>query len=123
MSMRKEFPSSAESQIPLKFLKDSPSYDESKPYYVSGLLPHHQEVFRTNIEYEILSQSRLYDLRGYERQLSIDRHGFEIIDIPSNTVSLDVRGSQKLQYMEMMTELARETLGGSFALCYDCRVS
>lgn len=122
MAISREFSSAAESQIDLKFLKDSPDYEASKPYYVSGPLPQHLETSRTNIQYEILGHNRLHNLRGYEDRLSLDRHGFKIINVPPDTVSLDIRGSQKQQYIETMTEYARNVLGASYALCYDCRV-
>lgn len=122
MALRSYFPSASRSQIDVNFLKDLAKYDASKPYHVSGFLPEDLEILRTNIEYQTLHHLPLFNLRGHEHNLSIDKHGFEIIQVPADVTTLDVRGTQKQEYIEELTEIVRERLYAPFALCYDSRV-
>lgn len=122
MALRQRFPSLAYSHIDLQFLRDSPEYDTAKPYHISGLPTHNLEIPRSNIQYQAVRQVPLYNLRGKEAQLSVAEHGFQVMEVPPYITDLDVRGPQKQEYIENVTQMAKSLLEASFALCYDCRV-
>ena len=123
MALRSQFPTVSESRIEATFLEDLSEYKHTKPYYISGILPKEPESSRTNIVYRKIQDIPLFDLRGEEHKLTIAKHGFQIIDVPEDIMSLDVRGSQKQEYIHRMVEYVKQLLNASFILCYDCRVS
>lgn len=123
MAERRYFPSTRPQSVKLQFLKELPEYETIKPYHISGLSGDALDFPRTNIQYQELLQDRLYNLRGVEANLSIADHGFQIIQVPSETAFLDIRGRQQQEYIEEITRMVKRLLGASFALCYDCKVS
>jgi hypothetical protein len=122
MALRSCFPSAPISHIDLRFLSDIPEYYHTKPYYISGALPKEHEPSRTNIQYQMRHQIPVFNVRGEEHRIIIAKHGFQLLRVSEDVVSLDVRGSQKQEYIESITNLAKELLGAPFGLCYDCRV-
>ncbi len=122
MALRLDFPCLPQSHIDLTFLKDLPEYETSRPYYVSGSLPEEHESSRTNIQYQTLHQVPLFNLRGQEHKLSVEKHGFQIINVPDEVLCLDVKGTQRQVYIEKMAEVVKCHLDASFVLCYDYRV-
>ncbi|KAF5236253.1 hypothetical protein FAUST_6601, partial [Fusarium austroamericanum] len=102
------------------FIKALPEYELTKPYYISGLLPQHHESARTNIQQQLLQQVPLFNLRGQEHNLSIERHGFEIVNLSDSLCSLDIVGSQTVEYMQEMTSIVTRRLEASLVVCYDC---
>jgi hypothetical protein len=121
MSLRADFPSAIQSRIDLNFLRDLSEYNEVKPYHISGIIPADHESFRTNMQFE-KRQVPLYNLRGQEHKLSIEKHGFEVITVPKDISHLDIKGSQKQEYINYMTEMVKRRLGATLVLCHDCRV-
>ena len=109
--------------ITLKFIDDETTSQSAKPYHISGILPDNLEVARTNVQYQELHNSSLFNLRGSEHKLSLAKHGFQILEIPDEIANLDIKGPQKVEYMEHMTNIIKDLLGASHAICYDCRVS
>ena len=122
MALRSDFPSAPQSYVNLRFIKDLPEYDQSRPYHVSGFLPTEFEASRTNIQYQELVQIHAFNPRGQEHQLSLSQHGFQMLEIPTATINLDVQGSQKQRYIEDLTAIAKQFFEASFVLCYDCKV-
>ncbi|KXG48432.1 uncharacterized protein PGRI_023020 [Penicillium griseofulvum] len=123
MAVRSLFPAAPTSRINLNFLDDLAEYDHTKPYHFSGPLSKELEPSRTNIQYRMLHDIPVSDLRREERKLLISKHGFQFIQVPEDVIKLDIRGSenQKQEYIESITILIKQLLGASFALCYDCR--
>ena len=127
MALRSRFLQDADapqSHIDLNFLQDSSEYETTKPYYISGPLKQGFEEARTNIKYQELKRVPLFDLRGQERGLSLEKHGLEILDIPADIERLDVKAveAQREEYMERMAETVKKRLGASFVLCYNYKV-
>lgn len=123
MALRSLVTTATTSYVDLRYLKDLDIYNETKPYYISGVLSEDQEKFRTNLEYELLPGVPVYNLRGEEDKLSLEKHGFQILGIPDSIANLDIRGSSKEVYIREMSERVKVLLNASFVLCYDCRVS
>ncbi|KAJ5701175.1 hypothetical protein N7488_008723 [Penicillium malachiteum] len=123
MAVRSNLSAALTSHINLNFLNDLPEYDHTKPYNFSGPLPEELEASRTNIQYRMLHDIPVSNIRREERKFMISKHGFQFIQVPDDLIKLDVRGSnnQKEEYIESITILIKELLGASFALCYDCR--
>ncbi|KUJ21854.1 uncharacterized protein LY89DRAFT_681235 [Mollisia scopiformis] len=122
MSLRANFPSATQSRVNLNFLRDLSEYDEVKPYHISGIISADHESCRTNMQFEKRGQVPFYNLRGQEHELSIDKHGFEMITVPKDISHLDVKGSQKQEYISHMTEIVKRRLSATLVLCYDYRV-
>lgn len=122
MALGMDFPDSSRSLTSLKFLRDLPEYEETKPYYISGSLSDGQEDFRTNIQYHSLKKVPLFNLRGQEHRLSIEKHGFEIIKVPQAISCLDVKCTQREEYMEEVAKIVKRRLDATFVLCYDSKV-
>ncbi|KAF9770119.1 hypothetical protein IL306_012371 [Fusarium sp. DS 682] len=117
--LRIDFPRCDQTNVDLQFIKDLPEYEQTKPYYVSGLLSEHREATRTNIQHQLLEQVPLFGLRGQEHNLSIERHGFEILNMSDDLCALDVGGTQTEEYMQAMTNIVTQRLGATLVVCYD----
>ncbi|KAK4460364.1 hypothetical protein QBC42DRAFT_272422 [Cladorrhinum samala] len=121
MTLRADFPSLPESTTELRFLKDLPEYEKEKPYHISGPLHERYRGFRTNIHYESVPQVPIFNLRGHQHKLSIERHGFEMFQVPKDIAALDVKGNEaeRDRYAEAMVTAVKQRLKATFALCYN----
>ena len=125
MTLRADFPSLPESTTELRFLKDLPEYEKEKPYHISGPLHERYRGFRTNIHYESVPQVPIFNLRGHQHKLSIERHGFEMFQVPKDIAALDVKGNEaeRDRYAEAMVTAVKQRLKATFALCYNFKVN
>jgi hypothetical protein len=89
----------ARSHVDLTFLKDLPEYEHVKPYYISGPLPQSLEGSRTNIHYETVRQSCLFNLQGYEYQPLIRECGFELMAVQDELCRPNLSGEIRQQYI------------------------
>lgn len=122
MAFLSDFREAQQSVVDIKFLKNVPEYATSKPYYISGNIPQDQEAFRTNLQYEDVTSLPILNLRGLEQNLSIEKHGFEIIKLHHDITGVDVT-SQRDRYMAKMINIVEDRFSAILAICYDCRVS
>ena len=105
------------------YLSDANIYKLEKPYYFSGPLEKDQEQSRSNLEYTTHGNISLRDLRGSEKQLSLDVHGFQLIKhIPR--VSLDHPDDEQIQsYLSETADFLKDTLDVEIVITYNYRVN
>ena len=112
----------------LKFLSDLPLYDLEKPYELCGF-PEVPQSNRTNFQFTNHNNTKLEDVRGQEKQYSIDRHGFAFV---SHASSLDLK-SQYFEhqtrneavvnkYLQECIELVKREMRANRVVCIDWRV-
>ncbi|KUJ15024.1 uncharacterized protein LY89DRAFT_736084 [Mollisia scopiformis] len=108
-----------ETTVTFYCIKRSEKYDTQKPYFYSGTLPADQEENRTNLEYTAVPNVVLRDLRGYERDLDIEQHGFQFLDrrLISET---ECRREEDVQgFMLGISKFTEERFAAELVLCYD----
>ncbi|RWA10870.1 hypothetical protein EKO27_g4235 [Xylaria grammica] len=119
MVLRSEFPNLPQSYRKLCFLRDLDEYESQKPYYISGPLPNDLADYRSNIQYDLVNGVFISNLRGHEKKLSLEKHGFQIIEVSEAIGSLDVQGQERNEYIEKMADLLKERLHADLVLCYN----
>lgn len=105
------------------YIADLPKWNEDKPYYISGPLPADQEHLRTNLEYAAHTPT-LYNLRGHEKHLKMERDGFELVYYPPEVrLSLDANAEDRTsEYLEATTSWLEKRFEAEKVLCYAFRV-
>jgi len=103
-------------------IKRCNKYNTEKPYFFSGPLPTDQEPHRTNLEYENAPNVLLRDLRGYEKCLNLDRHGFEFIDRGLLSTTQCKTEEDAHEYMLGISEYTKSRFGAELVVCYDYSV-
>lgn len=106
------------------YIADLDKYEHEKPYYYSGPLHCDQEQMRSNIEHDRRGSIQVRDLRGLEDQLSLERHGFEIQQLPSNVgLTFDDEVEDRIQdYMLETSDWLKQRFQAECVLCYAYRV-
>lgn len=76
------------------------------------------------MSYCVIDNIPVYDLRPSIPRLSLDVHGFQIINYPSSCIGLerDVEMVNQM-YLEETEKMIRMVTGADFVTCYDLRVS
>ena len=105
------------------FLKRSKLYDTEKPYYFSGALEPEQEKQRSNLEYTTHNDIELIDLRGRERQLRLETHGFELLRHNPEANLHEPTDDDLEGYLEEIAAVVKERLSAELVLAYNFRVS
>ncbi|KAI1079848.1 hypothetical protein F5B20DRAFT_590399 [Whalleya microplaca] len=104
------------------YIKDLPKWKHEKPYYISGPLPEDQEHLRGNIDC-VPHETTLYDLRGREDEIKMEKHGFELVKKPSAIpLSLDNDSEDRTsEYLEETAAWLEKRLGAEKVLAYAFR--
>ena len=63
-----------------------------------------------------LEQVPLFNLRGYEHILSVEKHGFEILKVPEDLSALNMRSTHLEEYMQKMSHIVERRLDATFCL-------
>lgn len=105
------------------YIADVPKWNEEKAYYISGPLPEESEHMRTNLEYEPHDPT-IYNLRGHEKDLKMERDGFELVHYPPEVrLSLDDGVEDRTEeYLEATTAWLEKRFKAEKVLCYAFRV-
>jgi hypothetical protein len=97
-------------------------YDTEKPYYYSGPLAPDNERLRTNLRYSTVDGIEIVDVRGVRDHLSIDKQGFEYIDVPPSLKDDALSENGLDVYLKEVTSFLRFRLKAQLVLAYDYRV-
>lgn len=94
----------------------------SRAFWRKGPLDDASE--RTNVSYCVIDRIPIHDLRSDVAQLSLDVHGFQVINYPTSCIGLE-RDVEKVNqiYLEETEQMVRMVTGAEFVTCYDLRVS
>jgi hypothetical protein len=105
----------------LTFFKETTD-GSSRAFWRKGPLDDESE--RTNVLYWVIDNIPIYDLRSDVARLSLDVHGFQVINYPSCCIGLerDVEVVNQM-YLEESAQMVRMVTGANFVTCYDLRVS
>ncbi|KAJ4253830.1 hypothetical protein NW762_010225 [Fusarium torreyae] len=111
----------AQSTCTFHFLSKSERYHKEKPYYFSGALDEDQEAHRSNLDYEIHEDIKVVDLRGQEKSLTLQDHGFELLR-HSPAVSLANPSDEDMcKYLEDLAATVKNHLSAEVVLGYSFR--
>ena len=105
-----------------EYLTKSDLYATEKPYYFSGELEKDQESLRTNLTYTTHHDIRLHDLRGSEKHLSLDTHGFQLLNHESLLSMEDPDDATLQAYLKEVSLVLKDKLDAEKVLCYSYRV-
>lgn len=105
----------------LTFFKETTD-GSSRAFWRKGPLDDESE--RTNVSYCVIDNIPIYDLRPNITRLSLDLHGFQVINYPSSCIGLE-RDVDKVNqmYLEETEQMIRMVTNAEFVTCYDLRVS
>lgn len=103
----------------LTFFKETTD-GSSRAFWRKG--PLDDESKRTNVSYCVIDNVPIYDLRANIVRLSLDVHGFQVINYPSACIGLerDVEMVNQM-YLEETAQMVRMVTGAEFVTCYDLR--
>lgn len=107
--------------ISFDYLKDLDLYKKEKPYYCSMALEPKLEHARTNLEFESVD-TLVQDLRGYENELSIDRHGLEYITLRTCDLYTGIEQFPVTAYIKEITQFMKIRFDAEICFCYSFRV-
>lgn len=100
---------------------DGEGYDKEKPYTIAGPLPHDQEPIRTNLRCSP-REVPIRDLRGFESHLSIEKTGFEIVNLPAKADLDTVNEKSVEEYLLQITGWVEQRLNAHHVVCYAYKV-
>ncbi len=107
--------------VPMSFMKNHERYEEEKAYYVDCPLDPEVEDRRTNLDsqdYEV----ELTDLRGFNERLSLENHGFKVINDPT-LASYDwvsqPSPEQESSYLRKILQLLQMEFETEHVICYE----
>ena len=64
-------------------------------------------------------EMRIHDIRGREREFSLDEHGFEVIDIDAEVTAFGDRAEVQASYYPAVAERVKEAVGASHVHVFD----
>ena len=106
----------------LRFLDDSPLFENEKPYHFSGLLDPTDEARRTNLALRP-HDIAMHNLRDSSMKAELGVHGFQFEKFKSDfTGNLHEEEETLYQYMNETVAFVKKTLNAHVVLCYDYRV-
>lgn len=102
----------------LDYLKDLDRYRSEKPYTLALDIQLEDEKLRTNLEYE-LRTVELYNLRGFEDDVSLELHGFELKTIPPHMMEKYFHNTKEDSDLEGVIQLFKEKFQTNNVFVYD----
>lgn len=104
-------------QASIYFLKPNPLYQEEKPYafcYEISDANAEKSVPQSNMEMERVDGISIRDIRTARERFSVERNGFEVIDIGDVIQYEDFFDESRLQvYFDTLESVLRERLGAT----------
>ena len=104
------------------YLSRNKIYDIEKPYYFSGPLEKEQEKIRSNLTYTTHGNVQLRDLRGFEEQLVLDVHGFQLLKHTPRVSLVSPTEEQINNYLTESSAFLKEFLKAEAVISYNYRV-
>jgi len=106
--------------VSLQYLVDDPLYLESKPVQVTPPFPKDP---RTNVRLSAGPKETLYDVRGREKEFTLDRNGFCYVNDPTFFSDWSSQPAIAKDFLpEMEALLKREIEGCDEVIFYDARI-
>jgi len=105
----------------LRYLVNHPKYITEKPYRLVEVSPT-SEVPSTNMEFVTHSKIEIKDIRNQQNSTSIETHGFQLYEAPSN-ISMDSDYRQVELYCKSMADFVKAELGALEVFVFEFRVS
>lgn len=108
----------------LKYLAPDPKYLKEKPYTCLVDLSGIPGAAATNIASDIVSEIPVTDVRGSTEELSLDEHGFQILDVSKSFSISDFEDQEwiKTIYYPFICELLVRNLGAKQAHVFEHQV-
>ena len=107
----------------ISYLKENPEKLLEKPYFFVGPLDPDQKSLRTNLSFRFYSDIPVYDLRFRIQELSIERHGFEIVKHLSPNANILHDDTAKEKYLKKIIQLLKTKLHTEMMITYEIRVN
>lgn len=106
----------------IEFLRDLERYSFEKPYMCNIPFPNVPEAKQHNISMHTQSNIPVYDVRGHERDFTLNSHGFELKDtltVPSEPTDLLNDEWVQQSYYPMVKDFLLHELEAETVLVYD----
>ena len=94
-----------------------------RAFWIKGPLSAEQGNWRTNMDYRVINDIPIYDLREKVQQLSLDDHGFKLEYHPTALIKLQDEINGNKSYMDETAQLIKKVTNAELVVCYDLRVS
>ncbi len=108
-------------QISFSYLADIERYRVERPYATEFKVDLESEEHRTDVEFKpkILP---LTNIKGIEQKISIEEHGFEVLQVPQLVVEMYFSKNEQHENMDGVAKLTKERFNTDHVFCHTHRV-